>query len=751
MGRGRLRNWWSLGAVAAIAAVVAWLLYLIWRSPRRDDWATYGAFAVTVAAVIVSWLARAWQKGKSGQSANAAGSGQLDHVADQLAAAVHAQWKREAEERGLTGADAIRVRWGRPSLPMAGPVAAAAGSRRFPPLPGLAAVGQAELAAGQVADLHALYGGLQSGRLIIAGRPGSGKSGAAVLLLLAALRHREEVSDQDRPRVPVPVLVTAQDWDPVRQKAAEWLTRKLQDTYPLFIGSAGARIALALLAAGRITVIIDGLDEVSTDLRPIALQALSHQATFRLVILSRTREMADAVSQGVLQGSAAVELYPVDPADAASYLERTHLDPLPAGWQDLTGRLRADPASPLSTALDNPLTLTLVRDTYQAGDSIREFLEFCDADLDNMPADQAAAAITDHLLDRVLPVAYTRRPGQSSPPYDLATAQRVLSRIAARMNHDGTRDLNWWQIPAWAPRAPRIVASFIVGALTVGPAIGATTGFTRLPMGQGTGLDFGVIYGLMSGTICVVAGMFGVGGTRPRIIGDLKLTRLLSRSNLLVEVAVACVAGSMVGIDTVPSYGIVVGLVPAAVAGLTGGLVAGLLNVLTADPDSNKSMNPATSWRRNQSYGLAAGLLTAFTVGLVFGLPVGPPRMSWVGFGAVFRAGLPYGLAFGLLGGLLLTASYPLSLASVQLAIRWRSPVRMMRFLNDAHSRNVLRVVGPSYQFRHARLQDRLATPTATFGRDAPALPSQTPRNLIAGMPQQESSVPISLDIGQDG
>jgi hypothetical protein len=32
-----------------------------------------------------------------------------------------------------------------------------------------------------------------------------------------------------------------------------------------------------------------------------------------------------------------------------------------------------------------------------------------------------------------------------------------------------------------------------------------------------------------------------------------------------------------------------------------------------------------------------------------------------------------------------------------------------MRFLEDARERNVLRTVGSVYQFRHARLQDRLA------------------------------------------
>jgi hypothetical protein len=42
-----------------------------------------------------------------------------------------------------------------------------------------------------------------------------------------------------------------------------------------------------------------------------------------------------------------------------------------------------------------------------------------------------------------------------------------------------------------------------------------------------------------------------------------------------------------------------------------------------------------------------------------------------------------------------------------------------MWFLEDARDRNVLRAIGPVYQFRHARLQDRLARPArATTGQD---------------------------------
>jgi hypothetical protein len=192
--------------VAVIVLIALWLLYAVWRSPHRSDLATYGAFAVAMVALVVGWIAWAWRRGRPGVAATDAQD--LDRVADLLAEAVRRQWDLAAGERGLAGTDPIAVSWARPSLPVAGPAAAAAGSLRFEPLPGLAPTGEAQLAAGQIADLHSVYGGLRSGRLVIAGPPGSGKSGAAVLLVLAALKHREQLPATNRPKVPVPVLLT---------------------------------------------------------------------------------------------------------------------------------------------------------------------------------------------------------------------------------------------------------------------------------------------------------------------------------------------------------------------------------------------------------------------------------------------------------------------------------------------------------------------------------------------------------------
>ena len=139
-----------------------------------------------------------------------------------------------------------------------------------------------------------MYGGLGSGRLVIVGTPGSGKSGAAVLLILAALKHRAQMPRKDRQRVPVPVLFTVHGWDPSTQQVGDWLAERLQQTYPLFAGRGGKAAAAELVRAAKIAVILDGLDEIPEELRPAALQALSDKADFRVVVLGRSDETAAA-------------------------------------------------------------------------------------------------------------------------------------------------------------------------------------------------------------------------------------------------------------------------------------------------------------------------------------------------------------------------------------------------------------------------------------------------------------------------
>jgi len=54
-------------------------------------------------------------------------------------------------------------------------------------------------------------------------------------------------------------------------------------------------------------------------------------------------------------------------------------------------------------------------------------------------------------------------------------------------------------------------------------------------------------------------------------------------------------------------------------------------------------------------------------------------------------------------------------LARAWLAMPGKTPLRLMRFLADAHRRAVLRQAGAVYQFRQARLQDNLANQWANW------------------------------------
>jgi hypothetical protein len=106
---------------------------------------------------------------------------------------------------------------------------------------------------------------------------------------------------------------------------------------------------------------------------------------------------------------------------------------------------------------------------------------------------------------------------------------------------------------------------------------------------------------------------------------------------------------------------------------------------------------PATRGQRAPSRGLKSPLA----------VPGAPTAASPATFGPL---GLAPELGVGLVVWLVYPQAWSCSLAFAQLAASRRTPVRLLRFLEDARSRNVLRTVGPVYQFRHGRFQDRLAS-----------------------------------------
>ena len=318
------------------------------------------------------------------------------------------------------------------------------------------------------------------------------------------------------------------------------------------------------------------------------------------------------------------------------------------------------------------------------------------------------------------------------------------------MNQDGSRDLQWWRIRDWVPAAPRNIAT----GLTAGVGIGIVAALAIRP-------TFGLYAGLLAAMVFGL--LVGLRDKTPSLTGPRPLRQVFRPSSIPAGLAVGLPAGVVVGVPVGRAAGLPGGLAAGLAFGIVMALGAWLSGMFSPqDSDSAVPRGPLTSWQSSRAAGLLAGLVAGLAGGLALGLAGGLEGGLAVGLAAglvallvLWRAalavigmvaglmiglvaglvvtvviggtaggaiGLTKGLAlgltagpvFGIVGGLLYTRTWSVSLAFMQLAGRWGTPAHLMRFLEDARDRNVLRTVGPVYQFRHARLQDRLAEQAST-------------------------------------
>jgi hypothetical protein len=135
---------------------------------------------------------------------------------------------------------------------------------------------------------------------------------------------------------------------------------------------------------------------------------------------------------------------------------------------------------------------------------------------------------------------------------------------------------------------------------------------------------------------------------------------------------------------------------------------------------SNVKANPLTpraSWRSSfivaVVFAPVLAILGGFLVGGLVPAFADNPFELWVLEGWAF-VGLFVAVAAIPACALAATPTWPASLTFLQLRFSQHTPLHLMRFFEDARERGVLRTVGPVYQFRHARLQDRLAEKAST-------------------------------------
>jgi hypothetical protein len=153
----------------------------------------------------------------------------LAQVADQLALAVGTQWQDEAQLRRLNDPHPLPVAWQPADFDLIEPwealcISAASWPGGRPTDSASWATSPAEL-AGTDNDLADRLGKIPTGRLVVLGEPGAGKTMLLIRLVLELLVRRH-------PGGPVPVLIPLAGWNPVDQDLWTWLEARLTVDHP---------------------------------------------------------------------------------------------------------------------------------------------------------------------------------------------------------------------------------------------------------------------------------------------------------------------------------------------------------------------------------------------------------------------------------------------------------------------------------------------------------------------------------------
>ncbi|WP_200308446.1 NACHT domain-containing protein [Streptomyces adelaidensis] len=585
---------------------------------------------------------------------------------------------------------------------------------------------------GRLADIADVYR-RTSGRLVILGERGAGKSVVAQRLALELLDSRRPGQD------PVPVVFGLHRWDPATE-LRDWLTACLQHDYNGLdlTGASGVSLAQDLIDNGYILPVLDGFDEISPGWHKDALRQLS-ATTMPLVLTSTTDAYTRTVRGGrTLSRAAAIVLAPLTWDDLRLYLPRTaHTTSSADEWNSTLAPLSPSDddlmANPSGQALSTPLMVGLARSIYSDGPrNPRELLD--------TEKFSTVSAVQTHLLDQFVPAVY-----EGQCPWSAQNARRWLGYLAQR---PARSDIAWWSLADSVPRSQRLIALALPAAL-----LGAVTGR----------FAFGTTGGIAGGALLLLLGAL-IGWSRSPVPARMALRVSGRARHVLDQLVVGPIGGLTVGLMGYPMVR-QWGWLTLALAGGAASALGGLLTGWARQRDPEADVKPL--WKET-GLGLVGGTAGGLTVGVVCLLARVPKPTDayglWLILGcvlglafslgaavlapirvetvvtprALLQANRRYALfqacsvapAYGLVSGMLTDPVNGLVLGpAVGLAFgigahawgRWlivvrfwlpltgRLPWAVWDFLDDAHQRGVLRQAGATHEFRHARLQDNLA------------------------------------------
>jgi hypothetical protein len=282
--------------------------------------------------------------------------------------------------------------------------------------------------------------------LLILGPAGSGKT----ISLLELARDALLLAERD-PGAPVPVVLMLASWSSDQGRLADWVVSELNAKYHV-----SRRLARSSLVAGRLVLLLDGLDELPAELRPACAESINQfrQHGFGHVHLAVTCRSDVYRSLGVqLRLSSAVAIEPLTDAQIAHSLEAS-------GSAGEIAQTILERDAGLRELAHSPLLFGILR-ISAAGQPLSGGRHDDDAAAPALPLDSVRARLFDNYLAYVF-----RRRGQERG-YSLEQVRGSLHWLASNMSAEN-RLLFFmgdvqpsWLPPGWAPLCTALVGATI--------------------------------------------------------------------------------------------------------------------------------------------------------------------------------------------------------------------------------------------------------------------------------------------------